>query len=163
MLHSRQRSMMSICLRVSTPIKSDGSSRLSAIATTWSDSWETASTTRRPSIRLMSAFPSPAQPRSRAAADMILLAPDLSVLAAGVREGRRTFANILKYVRMGTSSNFGNMLSMALASLALPFFPLLPLQILLNNLLYDLSEIGIPFDEVDPEDVAAPHAWDMAS
>ena len=100
---------------------------------------------------------------ARAAADMILLAPDLSVLAAGVREGRRTFANILKYVRMGTSSNFGNMLSMALASLALPFFPLLPLQILLNNLLYDLSEIGIPLDEVDPEDVAAPHAWDMAS
>jgi P-type Mg2+ transporter len=70
---------------------------------------------------------------ARAAADMILLAPDLSVLAAGVREGRRTFANILKYVRMGTSSNFGNMLSMALASIVLPFLPLLPLQILLNN------------------------------
>lgn len=99
---------------------------------------------------------------ARAAADMILLAPDLSVLAEGVREGRRTFANILKYVRMGTSSNFGNMLSMALASLALPFFPLLPLQILLNNLIYDLSEVGIPFDEVDDEDVAAPHGWDMA-
>ncbi|HLZ01147.1 MAG TPA: magnesium-translocating P-type ATPase [Bradyrhizobium sp.] len=100
---------------------------------------------------------------ARAAADMILLAPDLSVLAAGVQEGRRTFANILKYVRMGTSSNFGNMLSMALASLALPFFPLLPLQILLNNLLYDLSEIGIPFDEVDHDDVYAPHGWDMTS
>jgi Mg2+-importing ATPase len=98
---------------------------------------------------------------ARAAADMILLAPDLSVLAAGVREGRRTFANILKYVRMGTSSNFGNMLSMALASIVLPFLPLLPLQILLNNLLYDLSEVGIPFDEVDPEDVERPQAWDM--
>ena len=98
---------------------------------------------------------------ARAAADMILLAPDLSVLAAGVREGRRTFANILKYVRMGTSSNFGNMLSMALASIVLPFLPLLPLQILLNNLLYDLSEVGIPFDEVDREDVARPQAWDM--
>jgi len=98
---------------------------------------------------------------ARAAADMILLAPDLSVLAAGVREGRRTFANILKYVRMGTSSNFGNMLSMALASIVLPFLPLLPLQILLNNLLYDLSEVGIPFDEVDQEDVERPHAWDM--
>jgi P-type Mg2+ transporter len=98
---------------------------------------------------------------ARAAADMILLAPDLNVLAEGVREGRRTFANILKYVRMGTSSNFGNMLSMALASLVLPFLPLLPLQILLNNLLYDLSEIGIPFDSVDPEDIAHPHAWDM--
>ncbi len=98
---------------------------------------------------------------ARAAADMILLAPDLSVLAAGVSEGRRTFANILKYVRMGTSSNFGNMLSMALASIVLPFLPLLPLQILLNNLLYDLSEVGIPFDEVDREDVASPQAWDM--
>jgi P-type Mg2+ transporter len=98
---------------------------------------------------------------ARAAADMILLAQDLSVLEAGVREGRRTFANILKYVRMGTSSNFGNMLSMALASVVLPFLPLLPLQILLNNLLYDLSEIGIPFDEVDAEDVAQPHGWDM--
>ena len=99
---------------------------------------------------------------ARAAADIILLAQDLSVLAAGVREGRRTFANILKYVRMGTSSNFGNMLSMALASIVLPFLPLLPLQILLNNLLYDLSEIGIPFDEVDAEDIAQPHGWDMA-
>ena len=98
---------------------------------------------------------------ARAAADMILLASDLSVLAAGVREGRRTFANILKYVRMGTSSNFGNMLSMALASIVLPFLPLLPLQILLNNLLYDLSEVGIPFDEVDQEDVERPHTWDM--
>jgi P-type Mg2+ transporter len=98
---------------------------------------------------------------ARAAADMILLASDLNVLAEGVREGRRTFANILKYVRMGTSSNFGNMLSMALASIVLPFLPLLPLQILLNNLLYDLSEIGIPFDSVDAEDTARPHAWDM--
>lgn len=98
---------------------------------------------------------------ARAAADMILLAPDLSVLAAGVREGRRTFANILKYIRMGTSSNFGNMLSMALSSVVLPFLPLLPLQILLNNLLYDLSEVGIPFDEVDDEDVARPEVWDM--
>ena len=99
---------------------------------------------------------------ARAAADMILLAQDLSVLEVGVREGRRTFANILKYVRMGTSSNFGNMLSMALASVVLPFLPLLPLQILLNNLLYDLSEIGIPFDEVDAEDIAQPHGWDMS-
>lgn len=100
---------------------------------------------------------------ARAAADMILLEQDLSVLDAGVREGRRTFANILKYVRMGASSNFGNMLSMALASVALPFLPMLPLQILLNNLLYDLSEIGIPFDDVDKEDLAQPHSWDMAA
>lgn len=100
---------------------------------------------------------------ARSAADMILLAPDLGVVADGVVEGRRTFANILKYVRMGTSSNFGNMLSMALASVVLPFLPLLPVQILLNNLLYDLSEVGIPFDEVDPEDVKRPRAWDMKS
>ncbi len=99
---------------------------------------------------------------ARSAADMIMLSQDLGVLADGVEEGRRTFANILKYVRMGTSSNFGNMLSMALASLILPFLPLLPVQILLNNLLYDLSEIGIPFDRVDRDDLARPRGWDMA-
>ncbi|HMM90352.1 magnesium-translocating P-type ATPase [Bradyrhizobium sp.] len=100
---------------------------------------------------------------ARAAADIILLEQDLSVLDAGIREGRRTFANILKYVRMGASSNFGNMLSMALASVVLPFLPLLPLQILLNNLLYDLSEVGIPFDEVDQGEIAKPQSWDMGS
>ncbi|ACA20372.1 magnesium-translocating P-type ATPase [Methylobacterium sp. 4-46] len=99
---------------------------------------------------------------AQAAADMILLAPDLAVVAAGVAEGRRTFANILKYIRMGASSNFGNMLSMAAASAALPFLPMLPTQILLNNLLYDLSEIGIPFDHVRPEAVARPQTWEMA-
>ncbi|MDB5373245.1 MAG: hypothetical protein JWP04_1887, partial [Belnapia sp.] len=100
---------------------------------------------------------------ARAAADLILLAPDLGVLADGVEEGRRTYANIMKYVRMGTSSNFGNMFSMAVASLVIPFLPLLPAQILLNNLLYDLSEMGIPFDAVDAEDVAKPHGWDMGA
>ena len=98
---------------------------------------------------------------AQAAADMILLASDLEVVADGVAEGRRTFANILKYVRMGASSNFGNMLSMALASLFLPFLPMLPTQILLNNLLYDFSEIGIPFDTVRPEAVAQPQVWNM--
>jgi P-type Mg2+ transporter len=98
---------------------------------------------------------------ARAAADMILLAPDLNVVADGVEEGRRTFANILKYVRMGSSSNFGNMLSMAVASLFLPFLPLLATQILLNNLLYDLSEIGIPFDAVDSSDLSRPQRWNM--
>ena len=99
---------------------------------------------------------------AQAAADMILLAPDLAVVADGVAEGRRTLANILKYVRMGASSNFGNMLSMAAASVALPFLPMLPTQILLNNLIYDLSEVGIPFDGVPDEAVARPQAWDMA-
>ncbi|WP_424138719.1 HAD-IC family P-type ATPase [Roseomonas chloroacetimidivorans] len=98
---------------------------------------------------------------ARAAADLILLAPDLGVVADGVAEGRRTSANIMKYVRMGTSSNVGNMVSMAFASLFLPFLPLTALQILLNNLLYDLSEVGIPFDEVEQRDVCRPHDWDM--
>jgi len=98
---------------------------------------------------------------AREAAAIVLLAPDLGVLAQGIAEGRRTYANIMKYVRMGTSSNFGNMLSMALASVVLPFLPLNPLQILINNMLYDLSEVGIPFDEADPADLARPRHWDM--
>src|SRR5471032_1919594 len=98
---------------------------------------------------------------AQAAADMILLAPDLEVVADGVEEGRRTFANILKYVRMGASSNFDNILSMAVSSLFLPFLPMLPTQILLNNLLYDFSEVGIPFDTVRPEATARPQVWDM--
>jgi Mg2+-importing ATPase len=98
---------------------------------------------------------------AQASADMILLDSDLAVVADGVEEGRRTFANILKYIRMGASSNFGNMLSMAIASLFLPFLPMLPTQILLNNLLYDVSEIGIPFDSVRPEAVALPQVWNL--
>ncbi|MDX5517980.1 cation transporting ATPase C-terminal domain-containing protein, partial [Stenotrophomonas sp. RG-453] len=86
----------------------------------------------------------------------------LEVVADGVEEGRRTFANILKYVRMGASSNFGNMLSMAAASIALPFLPMLPTQILLNNLLYDLSELGIPFDRVSKQATAQPQVWSMS-
>ena len=100
---------------------------------------------------------------AREAADLIMLAPDLGLLADGVAEGRRTYANVMKYVRMGTSSNFGNMFSMAAASLAIPFLPLTPAQVLLNNLVYDLSETGIPFDSVEPADLAAPHGWDMAA
>lgn len=98
---------------------------------------------------------------AREAADMILLRHDLRVLHAGVMEGRRTFGNIMKYVMMGTSSNFGNMFSMAGASVLLPFLPMLPAQILLNNMLYDLSEIPIPMDRVDAEELARPRAWDM--
>ncbi|WP_353228304.1 magnesium-translocating P-type ATPase [Novosphingobium sp.] len=98
---------------------------------------------------------------AREAADMILLAPDLAVLADGIIEGRRTYANIMKYLRMGTSSNFGNMLSMAVASLFLPFLPLTAAQVLLNNLLYDISQTGIPFDNADPPLLQRPHGWDM--
>lgn len=96
------------------------------------------------------------------AADLILLEQDLNVLHQGVMEGRRTFGNIMKYVMMGTSSNFGNMFSMAGASLFLPFLPMLPIQILLNNLLYDVSEITIPFDNVDDEYLNKPRHWDMS-
>ena len=95
------------------------------------------------------------------AADIVLLERDLGVLEKGVREGRRTFGNIMKYVMMGTSSNFGNMFSMAGASLLLTFLPMLPVQVLLNNMLYDLSEVPIPMDEVDEEDTAEPRHWDM--
>jgi P-type Mg2+ transporter len=98
---------------------------------------------------------------AREAADMIMLAPDLSVLADGIAEGRRTYANIMKYLRMGTSSNFGNMLTMALASLVLPFLPLTAVQVLLNNLLYDMSQTGIPFDHADPPLLKRPHGWDI--
>src|SRR5512139_2347103 len=98
---------------------------------------------------------------AKEAADLILLEHDLQVLHDGVREGRRTFGNVTKYIMMGTSSNFGNMFSMAGATLLLPFLPMLPIQILLNNFLYDLSEIAIPLDRVDDELLARPRAWDM--
>jgi Mg2+-importing ATPase len=96
------------------------------------------------------------------AADVILLEKDLGVLADGVAEGRRIFANTIKYVLMGTSSNFGNMFSAAGASLFLPFLPMLPSQILLNNLLYDTSQLAIPTDNVDEEQLRMPSHWDIA-
>jgi Mg2+-importing ATPase len=95
------------------------------------------------------------------AADIVLLDKDLGVLADGVMEGRRIFANTLKYVLMATSSNFGNMFSAAGASLFLSFLPMLPSQILLNNLLYDVGQLAIPTDRVDPEVLARPAAWDI--
>ena len=96
------------------------------------------------------------------AADVVLLEKDLGVLATGVAEGRRIFANTVKYVLMGTSSNFGNMFSAAAASAVLPFLPMLPSQILLNNLLYDTSQLAIPTDRVDPEQLHAPSHWNIA-
>ena len=95
------------------------------------------------------------------AADVLLLEKDLHVLADGVVGGRRIFANTIKYVLMGTSSNFGNMFSAAGASIFLTFLPMLPSQILLNNLLYDSSQLAIPTDEVDSELVAQPTHWDL--
>ncbi len=98
---------------------------------------------------------------ARSAADIILLEPSLAAIGQGVTEGRRTFANTLKYIRMGTSSNFGNMLSMAGAALVLPFLPMTPGQILLNNLIYDASQTALPTDAVDPEVEAKPARWDI--
>ena len=98
---------------------------------------------------------------AKQAAAMILLEHDLMVLHQGILEGRRTFGNVMKYIMMATSSNFGNMFSMAAATVFLPFLPMLPLQILLNNLMYDVSEISLPLDAVDAEDLAAPKRWDM--
>ena len=98
---------------------------------------------------------------AREAADFVLLEHDLEVLVYGVREGRRTFANTLKYVFIATSANFGNMFSMAGASLLLPFLPLLPKQILLINLLTDLPEMAIAGDDVDVELTQRPRCWDI--
>ena len=94
-------------------------------------------------------------------ADLIMLKHNLSMLEDGVAEGRRTFANIRKYIMMGTSSNFGNMFSMAGAALFLPFLPMLPAQVLLNNILYDLSEAVLPLDDVDEVETAMPQHWDI--
>ena len=98
---------------------------------------------------------------AKESADMILLEKSLLVLEAGVVEGRKVFANILKYVRMGASSNFGNMFSVLGASVFVPFLPMAPIQLLANNLLYDISQAAIPTDDVDPEQVEKPHPWDM--
>ncbi|TFW73022.1 magnesium-translocating P-type ATPase [Methylotenera oryzisoli] len=98
---------------------------------------------------------------AKEAADIILLKQDLHVLHAGVMEGRRTFSNIMKYMMMGTSSNFGNMFSMAGAALFLPFLPMLPTQILLNNILYDISELPIPLDKVDAADTHNPRVLNI--
>lgn len=98
---------------------------------------------------------------AKEAADIILLDQDLSVIQKGIREGRQAVINTRKYILMGSSSNFGNMFSMAGASFMLPFLPMLPIQILLNNLLYDFSQTVLPFDRVDADDLKAPIHWDI--
>ena len=99
---------------------------------------------------------------AREAADVILVEPGLRVLHDGILEGRKAFGNVMKYLLMGTSSNFGNVLSMAGASLFLPFLPMLPTQILLNNLLYDLAQLTIPTDNVDETYIQKPQRWNIA-
>ena len=103
----------------------------------------------------------PAVDVAREAADIVLLERSLGALHAGILEGRKSFGNVMKYLLMGTSSNFGNMLSMAVASVFLPFLPMLPTQILLNNFLYDLAQVTIPTDAVDASTLARPQRWDI--
>ncbi len=99
---------------------------------------------------------------AKEAADIILLEKDLLVLEKGVLEGRRTFGNIIKYVKMAASSNFGNVFSVMAASAFLPFLPMMPIHLLIQNLLYDISQISIPFDRMDPEFLRKPRVWDSS-
>jgi Mg2+-importing ATPase len=96
---------------------------------------------------------------AKESSDIILLEKNLLVLRDGVREGRKIFGNITKYMRMAASSNFGNMLSVVGGSIFLPFLPMLPLQVLVNNLLYDFSQVSIPTDQVDEEYLRRPRQW----
>ncbi|GAA3610768.1 magnesium-translocating P-type ATPase [Gibbsiella greigii] len=99
---------------------------------------------------------------AKEAADIILLEKSLMVLEQGVIEGRRTFANMLKYIKMTASSNFGNVFSVLIASAFLPFLPMLPLHLLIQNLMYDISQIAIPFDNVDDDQITRPQRWNSA-
>ncbi len=96
-------------------------------------------------------------------ADIVLLKKDLMVLEEGVIEGRKTFGNIVKYIKMAASGNFGNMFSVLIASVFLPFLPMLPIHLILLNLIYDLSCTAIPWDNVDKEYLATPRKWDPSS
>lgn len=96
-------------------------------------------------------------------ADIILLEKDLNVLLDGVTEGRRTFANLLKYIKMAISFNFGEVLSVLIASILLPFFPITPIQLLVQSLLYDIGQLSLPFDNVDSDYLSSPKKWDMNS
>ena len=99
---------------------------------------------------------------AKESADIILLEKDLLVLEDGVLEGRKTFGNITKYIKMTASSNFGNMFSVMAASAFLPFLPMLPIHLLIQNLLYDISQTTIPFDRMDPEYLRKPRKWDAS-
>ena len=100
---------------------------------------------------------------AREEADIVLLDRDLGVLHRGILEGRRAYGNIFKYLLMVTSSSFGNMFSMAVAAIAIPFLPMLPTQILVVNFLYDLAQVALPTDRVDDEYLRKPHHWDLGA
>jgi P-type Mg2+ transporter len=97
---------------------------------------------------------------AKESADIILLEKSLLVLEEAVVEGRKTFANIIKYIKMTASSNFGNVFSVLIASIVLPFLPMLPIQLLVQNLLYDISQVSIPWDDVDADYLKEPRKWD---
>jgi Mg2+-importing ATPase len=148
--------------RVLRPPTSTASSWPCRARATWSASWATASTMPRDCVPPTSAFrwtrrwTSPKSPRISCSWKRAC-----SCLVDGVLEGRKVFTNILKYIRMGASSSFGNMLSVVGASAFLPFVPMIPIQILTNNLLYDFSQVPIPADNVDPEQITRPRPWSM--
>ena len=96
-------------------------------------------------------------------ADIILLEKDLNVLTDGVIEGRKTFGNLQKYIKMAVSFNFGEVLSVLIASVLLPFFPITPIQLLVQSLIYDLGQLSVPYDNVDKEYLAKPRKWNMKS
>ena len=149
--------------RASRPPTSSASSTYFGTRGTWSDSWATASTMLRLCGPPISASRwTRATDIAKESADLILLETDLMVLEGGVIEGRKVFANIIKYIRMGASSNFGNMFSVLGASAFLPYIPMAPIQVLTNNLLYDFSQVPIPTDAVDEEQVARPRPWNIA-
>jgi len=100
---------------------------------------------------------------AKESADIILLEKSLLVLEDGIMEGRKVFGNIIKYIKMGASSNFGNMFSVVGGAYFLPFLPMMPIQVLVNNLLYDFSQLGIPLDNVDPEYLEKPRRWNIKS
>jgi P-type Mg2+ transporter len=100
---------------------------------------------------------------AKESADIILLEKSLLVLEDGIMEGRKVFGNIIKYIKMGASSNFGNMFSVVGGAYFLPFLPMAPSQVLVNNLLYDISQAGIPLDNVDEEYLAKPRKWNLKS
>ena len=141
-----------------------GSSRPASATATWSASSATASTTA-PALKAADVGISvdTAVDIAKESADIILLEKNLGVLGDGVIEGRKVFGNITKYIKMGASSNFGNMFSVVGASIMLPFLPMAPIQVLTNNLLYDFSQTAIPTDNVDEDYLLVPRRWDIGN
>ncbi len=144
-----------------TPLHKERIVKLLRRQGTWWALWATASTTRRRCARPISASPSIRRWTSPGSGGHHPAGKSLMVLEQGVIEGRRTFANMLKYIKM-TASSFGNVFSVLIASAFLPFLPMLPLHLLIQNLMYDISQIAIPFDNVDDDQITQPQRWNSA-